>query len=212
MENETKRIIMFDSASSPQNKEQLVDRTQRRKKIAASNDQWSKIAENYATQDSQVQLLETVRNSHELRSPEFPRTPSAARPEYFTDAAIQSEEKKILLGHLKAKQSGYKSQDVAKGWFDESKFVRIEDIVALLSTSRLSCFYCGCWTTLFYEYVRDSKQWSLERLSNDQGHNRDNVVLACLECNMRRRTMYYERYVATKQLRVIKMEPDEEEE
>lgn len=189
MENETKRIIMFDSASSPQNKEQLVDRTQRRKKIAASNDQWSKIAENYATQNSQVQLLETVR-----------------------DATIQSEEKKILLGHLKAKQSGYKSQDVAKGWFDESQFVRIEDIVALLSTSRLSCFYCGCWTTLFYEYVRDSKQWSLERLSNDQGHNRDNVVLACLECNMRRRTMYYERYVATKQLRVIKMEPDEEEE
>ena len=24
------------------------------------------------------------RNSYELRSPEFPRTPSAARPEYFT--------------------------------------------------------------------------------------------------------------------------------
>ena len=26
-------------------------------------------------------------NSHELRSPEFPRTPSAARPEYFTDSS-----------------------------------------------------------------------------------------------------------------------------
>jgi len=32
------------------------------------------------------------------------------------------------------------------------------------------------------------------------------VVIACLECNMRRRTMYYERYVATKQLKVNKLD------
>jgi hypothetical protein len=182
---ETKRIIMLDSSSSSQTTT-LNERTQRRKKIAASNDAWTAIAEKYATQNSQLALLGAMSTSN--------------------------DETRMLLNHLKAKQSGYKSQDVAKGWFNESQFVRIEDIVALLSTSRLSCFYCGCWTTLFYEYVRDSKQWSLERLSNEQGHNRDNVVLACLECNMRRRTMYYERYVATKQLRVNKMEPGEEDE
>ena len=184
MENQTKRIIMFDSSSSKQMID-LNERTQRRKKIAASNDAWTAIAEKYATQDSQLALLGAMSESN--------------------------DETRTLLNHLKAKQSGYKSQDTAKGWFNESQFVRIEDIVDLLLTSRLSCFYCGCWTTLFYEYVRDSKQWSLERLSNEQGHNRDNVVLACLECNMRRRTMYYERYVATKQLRVNKMEPDSED-
>ena len=182
---ETKRIIIFDSTSSSAQPVVLNERTQRRKKIAASNDAWTAIAEKYATQNSQLALLGAMNESN--------------------------DETRTLLNHLKAKQAGYKSQDVAKGWFNESQFVRIEDIVALLSTSQLSCFYCGCWTTLFYEYVRDSKQWSLERLSNEQGHNRDNVVLACLECNMRRRTMYYERYVATKQLRVNKMEPDSEE-
>ena len=183
---ETKRIIIFDSSSSSAQPIDLNERTQRRKKIAASNDTWTAIAEKYATQNSQLALLGAMSTSN--------------------------DETRTLLNHLKAKQSGYKSQDVAKGWFDEDRFVRIEDIVALLSTSQLSCFYCGCWTTLFYEYVRDSKQWSLERLSNEQGHNRDTVVLACLECNMRRRTMYYERYVATKQLRVNKMEPGEDNE
>ena len=179
MEFETKRLVFYDASG----KDMQV--SQRRKKIVASNDQWSAIAEKYSTQESQLRLLEIVK------------------------MGADSLEKKILLGHLKSKQSGYKSQDTAKGWYDESRFVRIEDIVALLSESKLSCFYCGCWTALFYEYVRDAKQWSLERLSNDQGHNRDNVVLACLECNMRRRTMYYERYVATKQLRVNKIEADE---
>lgn len=182
---ETKRIIIFDSTSSSTQPVVLNERTQRRKKVAASNDAWTTIAEKYSTQNSQLVLLGAM--------------------------SVSNDETRTLLNHLKAKQSGYKSQDVAKGWFDEDRFVRIEDIISLLSTSRLSCFYCGCWTTLFYEYVRDSKQWSLERLSNDQGHNRDNVVLACLECNMRRRTMYYERYVATKQLRVNKMEPGEED-
>jgi len=183
---ETKRIIIFDSSSSSAQPIDLNERTQRRKKIAASNDAWTAIAEKYATQNSQLALLGAMSTSN--------------------------DETRTLLNHLKAKQAGYKSQDVAKGWFNESQFVRIEDIVDLLLTSRLSCFYCGCWTTLFYEYVRDSKQWSLERLSNEQGHNRDNVVLACLECNMRRRTMYYERYIATKQLRVIKMDHMDDEE
>lgn len=182
MESETKRIVVFDS-SSARPLTQLVERTQRRKKVAASNDEWTAIANQYATQDSQLALL----------------------------VADHSPDKKILLTHLKTKLSGYKSQDTAKGWYDEARFVRLEDIVALLSTSRLACFYCGCWTTLFYEYVRESKQWSLERLSNAEGHNRENVVLACLECNMRRRTMYYERYVATKQLRVNKMAAAEED-
>ena len=26
------------------------------------------------------------------------------------------------------------------------------------------------------------------------GHNKDNVVISCLNCNLRRRTMHYERY------------------
>lgn len=111
----------------------------------------------------------------------------------------------ILMTHLKAKQSGYRSQDTIKKFYEPDRFIQIPDLINLLVTSNLSCFYCQKWTTLFYENVRDPRQWSLERLSNAEGHNRDNVVIACLECNMRRRTMYYERYLVTKQLKVTKL-------
>ena len=53
---------------------------------------------------------------------------------------------------------------------------------------------------MIYEEVRDPKQWTLERIDNTRGHNSDNVEIACLTCNLRRRTMYHERYILTKQM------------
>jgi hypothetical protein len=47
-------------------------------------------------------------------------------------------------------------------------------------------------------------QWTLERIDNDLGHNKNNVEIACLNCNLRRRTMYHERYLFTKELNIIK--------
>jgi len=156
-----------------------------RKKVATQKDQWINTAETYSTQESQHLLLLEMKTEN------------------------QSNSIDILLNHLKAKRSGYRSQDTTKGFYDPDKFVQISDIVHLLIESNLSCFYCRKWTTLFYENVREPRQWSLERLSNAEGHNRDNVVIACLDCNMRRRTMYYERYIATKQLKVNKLESEE---
>ena len=156
-----------------------------RKKIASQSDEWTAISEQYSTQESQCALLANI------------NAPTTTNP---TNSAIN-----ILLTHLKTKQSGYRSQDTIKKKYDPTRFIQIPDLINLLATSNLSCFYCKKWATLFYENVRDPRQWSLERLSNAEGHNRDNVVIACLECNMRRRTMYYERYIATKQLKVNKI-------
>ena len=66
------------------------------------------------------------------------------------------------------------------------------------------CYYCKENVNVLYEIVREPKQWTLERLDNSFGHNHDNVVIACLNCNVRRRTMYHERYVFTKQLNIVK--------
>jgi len=154
-----------------------------RKKVAAKSDQWVEITSQYSTQESQQKLVASI----------------------MAVSDLDQEAKNILLNHLKTKQSGYRQQDTIKGIYDPDRFVQIPDIVALLSASNLSCFYCRKWATIFYQNVRDPRQWSLERLSNAEGHNRENVVIACLECNMRRRTMYYERYVATKQLTVNKL-------
>jgi hypothetical protein len=155
-----------------------------RKKVGSQNDDWITTAANYSTQESQLELIQTMDSAN------------------CQDTAAQT----ILLTHLKAKQSGYKSQDTAKDFSDPARFIQIPDLIHLLSESNLSCFYCRKWATLFYENVRDPRQWSLERLSNAEGHNRENVVIACLECNMRRRTMYYERYLVTKQLKVNKLQ------
>ena len=161
-----------------------------RKKVASQSEQWTAISERYSTQESQQHLLTILqKDSKEVSSGD----------------SDESAAKHILLTHLKTKQSGYRSQDTIKGLYDPSRFIQMPDLINLLASSNLSCFYCRKWATLFYENVRDPRQWSLERLSNAEGHNRDNVVIACLECNMRRRTMYYERYIATKQLKVNKI-------
>jgi len=104
-----------------------------------------------------------------------------------------------------AKISGYKCQDVKKGIYDESKFVRLDDVIALMNSRKMACFYCKKQALLFYEYSRDSAQWTLERIDNKHGHNTDNVEIACLNCNLRRRTMYHERYVFTKQMGTVRL-------
>lgn len=162
-----------------------------RKKVGSQNDDWINTAAVYSTQESQLELIRTMD---------------------AVDRLNQEQAQTILLTHLKAKQSGYRSQDTAKEFYDPARFIQIPDLIHLLVASNLSCFYCKKWTTLFYENVRDPRQWSLERLSNAEGHNRDNVVIACLECNMRRRTMYYERYLVTKQLKVNKLGKDKDPE
>jgi hypothetical protein len=104
------------------------------------------------------------------------------------------------------KINSYKGQDVKKGLFLETDFVYYDYVLNLLIEKQLKCFYCRKDVLLLYNYVRENKQWTLERIDNKIGHNRGNVEIACLLCNLRRRTMYHERYVFTKQLCVVKMD------
>jgi hypothetical protein len=110
-----------------------------------------------------------------------------------------------LRRQIQHKISSYKMQDIQKDKFDEEKFVDFYFVVSLLMQKELKCYYCREDVYLFYNYVRENKQWTLERIENDRGHNKDNVEIACLLCNLRRRTMYHERYVFTKQLNVVKL-------
>ena len=104
------------------------------------------------------------------------------------------------------KINSYRSQDVKKRLLLESDFVDYDYVLNLLIGKQLKCFYCRDDVMLLYNYVRENKQWTLERIDNKIGHNRGNVEIACLLCNLRRRTMYHERYVFTKQLCVVKMD------
>lgn len=110
----------------------------------------------------------------------------------------------LLLNQLKYKIAGYKCQDQKKKLFDQSKFITLKKTIDLLIMSELSCFYCKEKTILLYEDVREPKQWSLERINNQFGHNQDNVEIACLSCNVKRRTMRCERFIFSTECKNIK--------
>lgn len=111
---------------------------------------------------------------------------------------------KCILQQLNQKILGYKAQDMQKCLFEPDKFVDLESVIELLIKCNLECFYCKNKVQILYEYVREPGQWTLDRIDNDYGHNKNNLEVACLQCNVRRRTMYADRYVFTKQLKLIK--------
>jgi len=111
---------------------------------------------------------------------------------------------KCIIQQLNQKINGYKSQDIAKKLLDLEKIVDLDTVIQLLIQSNLECFYCKNKVKVLYEHVREPSQWTLDRIDNDYGHNKGNLEIACLSCNVRRRTMYADRYVFTKQLKLIK--------
>jgi hypothetical protein len=111
---------------------------------------------------------------------------------------------KTMIQQIQCKLTGYKSQDISKNLYDPSKIINLPSTIQLLVESHLKCYYCKGLVKVLYEHVREPTQWTLERISNDSGHNLGNVEIACLSCNLRRRTMYHERFLFTKQLTIVK--------
>ena len=114
------------------------------------------------------------------------------------------EGKEFVKKEIERKLSGYKNQDTKKTCFDVNYFINYCETLEKLVISKLRCYYCRCECKLMYETIREKKQWTLDRLDNDQGHNRDNVVICCLECNLKKGTMDDEKFRFAKQMRIIK--------
>jgi hypothetical protein len=116
----------------------------------------------------------------------------------------RDEKSKVILRQIEKKISGYKQQDNDKKLFDEKKFVTLEHIVNVLVSTEMKCNYCNCEMSVLYENVREPRQWTVDRIDNDLGHNTNNYVLACLKCNIERRRTNKDKFTFTKQLRIIR--------
>ena len=110
----------------------------------------------------------------------------------------------FLKREVERKLNGYKNQDIKKKNLDENKIIKYEECLEKLVISKLKCYYCKNDCLLAYENVREETQWTLDRLDNSIGHNKDNVVICCLKCNLKRRTLDDKKFKFTKQMRIVK--------
>lgn len=118
-------------------------------------------------------------------------------------------DEKILQGKqviqtITKKISGYKSQDIQKQLFDVNWFISLDDVMECLVNSKLNCFYCSEICELLYKDCLSKKQWTLDRIDNNMGHNRDNVVISCLDCNIKRGDMDYDRFKKGKEIKIVR--------
>jgi len=114
-------------------------------------------------------------------------------------------EKNTIISELKKKLHSYLTQDKKKNRpYNIEKYINLEKLLPLLVTSKLRCYYCKHNVMLLYNNVREPAQWTLDRLDNSKPHNTDNVVIACLKCNLERRRRDNKKFLISKQMKIIK--------
>ena len=111
---------------------------------------------------------------------------------------------KIAIQQINKKISSYKQQDINKKILDSEHFIDFDCVISKMIECELKCRYCKCEMSILYDITREMKQWSVDRVDNDKGHNKDNFHLACLDCNLKRRRKTDEKFLFTKQLNIIK--------
>lgn len=139
----------------------------------------------------QLQILTTIVGSQYISD------------DFKTDIAEEidiDKNKSLLISHIKNKISSYKQQDIIKKKLNNDNFVRFDEVLKLLNESKLNCHYCSEEMYILYERVREMKQWSLDRVNNEIGHNKGNLVVACLECNLKRRRTNKDAFMFTKNM------------
>ena len=105
----------------------------------------------------------------------------------------------IVTNQIKKKLSSYKQQDKKKNKYVEHLFIQFDDVLHEMKACEMKCVYCRDTMMMVYDNVREGKQWTIDRIDNAQGHNKDNFYLACLECNLQRRCKSDKKFLFTKQ-------------
>jgi hypothetical protein len=167
------------------------------KRIATMTNHWTKHVSLDSNDDNKTKDRNDKGNTQIFLTPEYQYL-------FLTQISNQPQEKvDFLRRQLSKKISGYYEQDLKKGIFDSLKAITVDQVIQKCIECQLHCYYCQNQVKILYEIVRDPLQWTLERLNNEHGHNQDNVVIACLKCNLSRRCMNSERYVKTKQMTTV---------
>ena len=117
-----------------------------------------------------------------------------------------------ITKHINTKVSSYQMQDKIKKRDLTHNFVTFKDIVSMLKDCDLTCCYCRGPVFILYKNEKEMLQWTLDRLDNSIAHTTDNVVISCLNCNLKKGRKNEEDFTFTKQLTITKKESKDIEE
>lgn len=124
----------------------------------------------------------------------------------LVDEMIGDEYYEKAKREIEKKINSYKQQDIKKDIYDIKKLISLNETILKLKESELKCCYCSDPVKILYRIVREPKQWTLDRIDNDDCHSCNNTVIACLECNLKRRVTDKDKFMFTKKLKLIKRE------
>jgi hypothetical protein len=189
---EEKKIILQGTNNRYQMKK-ATKTGQEKDKKRKETEKWNISIEDY-TYEKQMEVLKEMKNIQINQNNEKNESTKSIH--------------QLVIQQIERKMSSYKHQDLEKKVYEPSKIVKYPDVLSFLLETKAKCFYCFSEMFILYEKVREGKQWTLDRINNDLGHNTDNVVLACLECNLKRRCHSKEGFLFTKQLKIVQREKD----
>jgi hypothetical protein len=195
-----KRIVLTNSYKKTDIKN--IQKKEKEKKMRVETNTWGLDNDDLAF-ETQLELLRQISDSLVKTKEAIKETNDNKE---ITNKEITNKERQMIISHIKTKLSSYKQQDILKKKYLPQDFVSYNDVIGLLTQSNMKCYYCSCETYLLYEIVREMKQWSLDRINNDIGHNKNNLVICCLECNLKRRRTNEDAFFFTKNLKIQKME------
>ena len=162
-----------------------VMKEEKKTKIRVETEKWTNLDKIILTIEKQIELIKKIRENNYIS---------------------YDEESRIMCQQLERKISSYKQQDVEKKVLDLEKILNLKNVIDKLIDCEMNCYYCTSKMYLLYEIVRESKQWTVDRINNDLGHNNDNFVVACLDCNLKRRCRTKEKFLFTQKLCIVKKE------
>ena len=113
---------------------------------------------------------------------------------------------KAAWREIENKINSYKHQDIKKNIHKSDTLINFSQVKKKLIESNLHCVYCKEEVKILYRLVRDPKQWTLDRIDNDKNHTDENTVIACLDCNLKRRRIKKEHFEFSKNLNIVKLE------
>lgn len=182
MENEIKNVT-FNAINKRIKKCQIEENKKNKDKKRVETEKWTFTSDDYAYENQVNNIKKILENEYK-----------------FVD-----ETTKITLQQINRKIYGYKQQDIIKKLLNNEKFITLESIINKMLECELKCYYCSTEMSVLYDISREMKQWTVDRIDNDLGHNIDNYYLACLECNLKRRRRSDDKFLFTKQMKLVKI-------